>query len=252
MASLLYIFPHPDDESFGPAPALARQRRAGHDVHLLTLTRGEATAQRERLGYSKSEMAEARYQEMQNVARALDLSSLTVLEYPDGELAELDPLLLEEEIAAHVHERAPDVVITYPVHGISGHPDHLVSHAVVKRVVCALRRDGTAYPKRLAFFTLPPAPDDADRPAHLQHSPSPLIDCRVPVSEADLEAGREALDCYVTYRPVVEAHQPLRSVEDGVSFELFGEAHEPVLSNLLDELPSSDPPPAAPPPSSRG
>jgi len=247
MASLLYIFPHPDDESFGPAPALARQRRAGHDVHLLTLTRGEATTQRERLGYSKAEMAEARYQEMQDVAAALDLSSLSVLEYPDGELAELDPLVLEEAVAAHVHERAPDVVVTYPVHGISGHPDHLVSHAVVKRVVCALRRDGTAYPKRLAFFTLPPAPEDADRPEHLQHSPSALIDCRIPVSEADLEAGREALDCYVTYRPVVEAHQPLRSVEDGVSFELFGESREPLLTSLLDELPSSDPPSVPPP-----
>ena len=248
MASLLYIFPHPDDESFGPAPALARQRRAGHDVHLLTLTRGEATSQRERLGYSKTEMAEARYREMQDVARALDLSSLTVLEYPDGELAELDPLVLEEEVAAHVHERAPDVVVTYPVHGISGHPDHLVSHAVVKRVVCALRRDGTAYPKRLAFFTLPPAPEGADRPEHLQHSPSTLIDCRVPVSAADLEAGREALDCYVTYRPVVEAHQPLRSVKDGVSFELFGETHDPMLSDLLAELSSSSSPSFASPP----
>jgi LmbE family N-acetylglucosaminyl deacetylase len=247
MASLLYIFPHPDDESFGPAPALARQRRAGHDVHLLTLTRGEATSQRERLGYSKAEMADARYQEMQDVGRALDLSSLTVLEYPDGELAELDPLILEEEIASHLHEHAPDVVVTYPVHGISGHPDHLVSHAVVKRVVCALRRDGTAYPTRLAFFTLPPAPEDADRPEHLQSSPPTLIDCKVPVSEADLEVAREALDCYVTYRPVVEAHQPLRSVEDGVSFELFGERHEPVLSGLVDELPSSDPPSLDPP-----
>jgi hypothetical protein len=67
------------------------------------------------------------------------------------------------------------------------------------------------------------------------------------VSEADLEAGREALDCYVTYRPVVEAHQPLRSVEDGVSFELFGERHEPSLSSLLNELPSSDPSSFAPP-----
>jgi len=252
MASLLYIFPHPDDESFGPAPALAQQRRAGHDVHLLTLTRGEATSQRERLGYSKAEMADARYQEMQDVARALDLTSLTVREYPDGELAELDPLVLEEEVAAHLHEHAPDVVVTYPVHGISGHPDHLVSHAVVKRVVCALRRDGVAYPKRLAFFTLPPAPSDADRPEHLQHSPPTLIDCRMPVSEADLDAGREALDCYVTYRPVVEAHQPLRSVQDGVSFELFGEHHEPVLSSLLDALPSSEEPSFRPPRPSTG
>jgi LmbE family N-acetylglucosaminyl deacetylase len=246
MASLLYIFPHPDDESFGPAPVLDRQRRAGHDVHLLTLTRGEATSQRERLGYSKAQMAEARYQEMQDVADVLDLTSLTVLEYPDGALAELNPLVLEDEIGARIHDLAPDVVVTYPVHGVSGHPDHLVCHAVTKRVACALRRDGVAYPKRLAFFTLLPAPEDDERPDHLQHSPAGLIDCVVPVSDADLDAGREALDCYATYQPVIEAQRPLRTVKDGVAFELYGERHDPRLSDLLDGLEDRDDSPFAP------
>lgn len=236
MATVLYVFPHPDDECFGPAPALARQRRAGHEVHLLTLTRGEATAQRERLGYSKTEMAEARYQEMQNVADALDLTSLTVLEYPDGNLAELNPLVLEDEIAEHVHAVEPDVLVTYPVHGVSGHPDHLVSHAVVKRLACALQADGVSHPRRLAFFTLPPPSEDADRPAHLRHSPSGLIDCVVPVDETDLDTAREALHCYETYRPVIEEHRPLESVTDGVCFELFGEDHAPPLTSLLDAI----------------
>ncbi|MCS3612696.1 PIG-L deacetylase family protein [Salinibacter ruber] len=239
MASLLYVFPHPDDECFGPVPALAQQRRTGHEVHLLTLTRGEATSQRERLGYSKADMAAARYEEMQGVAATLDLSSLTVLEYPDGGLAELNPLVLEDEVTAHIHAHEPDVVVTYPVHGISGHPDHLVAHAVVKRAVCALRRDGAAAPRRLAFYTLPPA-DDADRPPHLTHSPPTLIDCQVPIRDEDLETGREALHCYETYRPVIEEHRPLDTIGDRVSFELFAETHDPPLSSLLDRLPALD------------
>ncbi|PQJ33562.1 GlcNAc-PI de-N-acetylase [Salinibacter sp. 10B] len=243
MASLLYIFPHPDDECFGPAPAIARQRRHGHDVHLLTLTRGEATSQRERLGYSKEEMAETRHQEMQDVADALDLSSLTVWEYPDGQLAELDPLVLEDEIARQIHETEPDVVVTYPVHGVSGHPDHLVTHAVVKRVVCALRRDGVTYPKRLAFFTLPPAPDDASRPPHLQHSPLPLVDCVVSADDVDFSTARAALECYATYLPVIEKQKPLQTVADGVNFELFGESYEPPLSELVEKLETSNPSP---------
>ena len=242
MATILYIFPHPDDECFGPAPALARQRREGHEVHLLTLTQGEATSQRERLGYSKEEMGETRYEEMQNVAEALDLSSLTVREYPDGQLAELNPLVLEEEVAGAIHETEPDVVVTYPVHGISGHPDHLVTHGVVKRVVCALQADGASHPRRLAFFTLAPPSEDDDRPAHLRHSPSSLIDCVVEPEEADVETAREALYCYETYRPVIEKHQPLRSVEDGISFELFGEAYDPPLPSLLDALEAADGP----------
>lgn len=30
----LYIFPHPDDESFGPAPAISAQLRRGFEVYL--------------------------------------------------------------------------------------------------------------------------------------------------------------------------------------------------------------------------
>jgi hypothetical protein len=32
---ILYVFPHPDDESFGPARAMAAQKRQGHAVYLL-------------------------------------------------------------------------------------------------------------------------------------------------------------------------------------------------------------------------
>lgn len=236
MASFLYVFPHPDDECFGPAPGIVRQRREDHDVHLLTLTRGEATSQRERLGYSKEQMAETRYQEMQDVASVLDLTSLTVLKYPDGRLTELNPLVLEDEVADRIHAVEPDVVVTYPVHGVSGHPDHLTTHAVVKRVACTLRADGAATPRRLAFFTLPPPTEDDDRPEHLLHSPPELIDCELPVEDTDVATARKALAEYETYRPVIEEQRPLDDV-DRLWYELFAENHSPPLSNLLEELP---------------
>ncbi|WP_022836198.1 PIG-L deacetylase family protein [Salisaeta longa] len=235
MASVLFVFPHPDDESFGPGPALARLRREGHAVHLLTLTRGEATSQRERLGYSKEEMGAVRAREMEAVAGALDLSSLTVLQYPDGELAAGDPLALEATIEEHVEARRPDVVVTYPVHGISGHPDHLVTHAVVKRVVAKRWRDGRAVPRRLAFFVLPPT--DGDRPEHLQSTPEAAIGACMAVTDDDLARGHAALACYETYAPVIEAQQPLQQVTDGVCFQLWGEAAGPRRTHLLEQLP---------------
>lgn len=241
MASILYVFPHPDDESFGPAPLLARQQRQGHDVHLLTLTRGEATSQRKRLGLSKEDMAQTRYEEMMNVADVLDLASIRVLQYPDGGLAETNPLMLEDTVAEHLHRTEADVVVTYPVHGVSGHPDHLVTHAVVKRVVCTFVREGLPYPRRLAFFTLPAPGDNADRPSHLQHSPDGLIDCVVELSDDDVAAGKEALQCYVTYQPVIEEHQPIDALGGRVHLEMFGEAFDPVASALLDDLPAGAP-----------
>src|SRR5690606_8865113 len=89
LLTFLYVFPHPDDESFGPAPAMARQVREGHAVHLLTLTRGGATKQRHRLGLSVEAMGEVRKREMDAVARTLGLDTLAVLDLPDGGLAAL-------------------------------------------------------------------------------------------------------------------------------------------------------------------
>ncbi|HET6568406.1 MAG TPA: PIG-L family deacetylase [Rhodothermales bacterium] len=235
MGRILYVFPHPDDEAFGPGPVLARQRRQGHEVSLLTLTRGEATRQRTKFGFSKAEMGQVRYEEMQCTARVLDLNSMTVLEFPDGGLPELDPAVLADAIRTCVEGIRPEVVVTYPVHGISGHPDHLAGHAVVKQVFCDLRRDGAGYLKRLAFFTLSTRPKPG-RPGHLKGSPREAIDCIVPIEKADMDTGRELLQCYKTYQAVVSEHNPLAQVEDGVAFEFFQEDFTPPVDDLFAEL----------------
>ena len=54
---ILYIFPHPSDEAFGPAAAIHKQIEAGHEVGLLTLTKGESSISRISLGISKQELA---------------------------------------------------------------------------------------------------------------------------------------------------------------------------------------------------
>ena len=61
---ILYIFPHPDDESFGPALAISKQKRNGDEVFLLTLTKGGATKQRHKYNYSIEEMGKVRKKEM--------------------------------------------------------------------------------------------------------------------------------------------------------------------------------------------
>lgn len=235
MPRILYVFPHPDDESFGPAPALAKQEREGHAVHLLTLTRGEATTQRQKHGFSKEEMGRARYEEMQNVAEALGLAGLTVLDFPDGGLAGLDPRALEEAVARQIQETAPDVVVTYAAHGVSGHADHLAGHAVVKRAFC-IARERENGPRRLALFTLSEN-GGADRPAHLTASPAEAIGCVVRFSEEDHARAERALACYETYQSVIAKHQPLRQVAEGVPFELFQETFSPPLGDLFARLP---------------
>lgn len=238
---LLYVFPHPDDESFGPALAIARQRRDGDEVHLLTLTRGGATKQRRRLGLSIEEMGAVRVREMARVEEVLGLASLTVLDLPDGGLARLDPREVEAPIAAALDRLLPDVLVTYAVHGISGHPDHLVAHAVVKRLFCERRGapgapgpSGT--PGRLALFTLLPPEDGQPDPMRLGTSKPEEIGCAVEVGDEEVEMARRALACYETYREVIERHDPLARIGRRVHFELFGERVERPLSGLGEGL----------------
>lgn len=233
--TLLYIFPHPDDESFGPAPVMARQVREGHDVHLLTLTKGGATGVRHDLGLSVEEMGERREQEMACVADALGIE-LTVLDFPDGALVDLDPRDLENVIGRKIKAVRPDVVVTYAYHGNSGHSDHLATHAVVKRAYCAACDELAARsPRRLAFFTLVEG-EFGDAPAHLKGSPRGDLGAVLRFTEEDRAKAEAALACYETYAEVIAEHKPLEKVEKGVGFVLFGETHDAPLDSLTDDL----------------
>lgn len=227
---ILYIFPHPDDESFGPALAISAQRHAGHEVHLLTLTRGGATRQRHRLGLSVEEMGALRFEEMKKVAQVLDLNGMEVLDYPDGKLKEINPRDLELVIKGHAGTVRPEIVVTYPVHGISGFHDHLVTHAVVKSSFCELR-ESQNWLRRLAFFTLAPSPVP-DPLFQLQTSSEEEIDCAVEVDDTDVDTAAKALACYETYQETIEQADPLGRTGKTIFFEIFGERHDPPLSDL--------------------
>ncbi|WP_445666256.1 PIG-L deacetylase family protein [Fodinibius sp. AD559] len=232
---ILYVFPHPDDESFGPAPAIAAQRRKSHEVYLLTLTKGEATKQRFRLGINKKEMGEIRYKEMQCVEKALDLNGMTVLDLPDSGLKEMDPADIEKVIHKQIQEIKPDVLVTYAVHGISGFEDHLVSHAVVKSVYCNLKREEFDYPKRLAFFTHY-SESEGDGKFNLTSSKQDDIDCWIEANEDDYQKFLSALDCYETYQEVIEDSNVKEEVGYRVPFEIFQENFDPPLTDLGDQL----------------
>lgn len=232
---ILYVFPHPDDESFGPAPAIAAQRRKGHEVYLFTLTKGEATKQRFRLGITKREMGEIRYQEMQCVEEVLELNGMTVFDLPDSGLKEMDPADIKEVIRKQVEKIQPDVLVTYAIHGISGFEDHLVSHAVVKSVYCDMRREGYSYPKRLAFFTHY-SEKEGEGKFNLTSSKQRDIDCWVEANEEDYQKFLSALDCYETYQEVIEDSNVKEEVGYRIPFEIFQEDFDPPLTDLGDQL----------------
>ena len=230
---ILYVFPHPDDESFGPARAIAAQTRAGHAVSLLTLTRGGATRERFKLGLSVEQMGAVRAREMEQVAQVLELSDLTILDFPDSGLKEMDPRVLEEAVAHHIREMRPQILVTYPVHGISGFHDHLVTHAVVKRVYTHLATAGNTPLCRLAFVTLTEEQARISSGRHrLSGSSDEDVDCLMKVEEVDMQAFREALDAYVTYEAMIRETGIKDSLDDVVAFEFFRESFHPPAGSL--------------------
>jgi LmbE family N-acetylglucosaminyl deacetylase len=231
---ILYVFPHPDDESFGPARAMATQRRHRHEVYLLTLTRGEATKVRHKFGWTSEQMGAARHREMQDVKTTLELAGMRILDLPDGQLKELDPWKVEEVIREETLRVKPHVVVTFPIHGISGFHDHIVTHAAVTRVYLELRGLEHPWLQRLAFFTVAAAP--ANFPWHVNITKPEEIDCTFDASEADMERFHKALDCYVTYADVIAATKIHEVFGTDVHFEIFREDHKPPLRDLCEGL----------------
>lgn len=237
---ILYIFPHPDDESFGPAGAIHQQVNDGHEVHLLTLTKGGATQARHKLGLSIQEMGEIRHKEMLKVKEVLRISGFTILDYPDSGLKELDPRVLEKEVEKEIQKVKPNIVVTYPVHGGSGYHDHLVTYAVVKRVFLSMKDEGADHLKRLAFFTMPdsgkPTFNDNSGWPRLKLSEKELIDVITPLNERDIEVMKNALLCYETYQEMVEKTGVIEKIGHKVHFEVAFEEHEPPLKKLTDKI----------------
>ena len=232
---ILYVFPHPDDESFGPGPAMSKQRREGYEVYLLTLTKGGATRQRFKYGHSIEEMGEVRCQEMQDVAKVLDLSGMEILDFPDSGLKEADPRELEESVREEIERRKPQVVVTYPVHGISGFHDHLITHAVVKRVFVAMK-ESSSYLRRLAFHTILEEQAQGSKHFRLSSSTSQEIDCVFEVDPEDVENGRRALDCYVTFQETIEKTGIRDHLSSQVAFEFFQEEYDPPVGDVFEGI----------------
>lgn len=231
---ILYIFPHPDDEAFGPSRAMAAQRRAGHEVYLLTLTRGEATSLRHKFGWTLEEMGAARHREMQDVRETLDLTDMIVLNFPDGKLKELDPWTIEGPVREEILRVRPHVVVTFPVHGISGFHDHIVTHTTVTRAYLELLGPERPWLQRLAYFTLVTAPEPF--PWHVNVTKPEEIDCSFEVTDAEMKKYHDALDCYTTYAEVIAKTGIHDVFRKDVHFEIFREDCKPPLPDLFTGL----------------
>ncbi len=143
---LLFVFPHPDDESFGPGGTIARYGYEGVAVHYACATRGEVgpvipgllkpfehLPDDQRLGA-------LREGELRCAAEKLGLTGLHLLGYRDSGMTggadnhdprafiNADPNQVTGQLVKLIRTIQPQVIVTFDPFGGYGHPDHIFAH----------------------------------------------------------------------------------------------------------------------------
>lgn len=155
---LMCIIAHPDDESLGMGPALARYAAQGVELSVICATRGE----RGWFGEADKNpgleaLGKLREQELRAAAHVLQITDLHLLDYIDGELAQVNPVEAIGELTAHIRRFRPQVVITFDPFGAYGHPDHIaVCQWTSAALVAAAAPDYAASMGRSPALPAPP------------------------------------------------------------------------------------------------
>ena len=136
--TLLGIFAHPDDESFGPGGTLARYAAEGVNVHVIIATDGIAgSVEDESYRQTHESLAQVRSTELANAALALGITTIWSFPYRDSGMRgapenQHPQALIQQpieqlmaEISEYIQRLRPDVIITHDPFGGYGHPDHI-------------------------------------------------------------------------------------------------------------------------------
>ncbi len=124
-AKLLAVFAHPDDETFRCGGTLAILAQWGVHVHILTFTRGQAGSCGQPPVCTQEDLGVVRTAELQCSCQALGLEPPAVLDYEDRALEGVSQKEGAAQIFALIQTVRPQVLLTWPLHGLSGHPDHI-------------------------------------------------------------------------------------------------------------------------------
>lgn len=143
---ILCISAHPDDELYA-AGLLAKYASEGHDVHILTTTRGEGGSSGDPPLADRAGLPAVREAEGRAAARILGARAVRYLPFvdpvpgPNRAWKAADATLDEfsAAIAGVLDELRPDVVITHGSGGEYGHPQHLFTHQATFAALVRLR-----------------------------------------------------------------------------------------------------------------
>ncbi|SEN27223.1 PIG-L deacetylase family protein [Lihuaxuella thermophila] len=149
VSNILYIFAHPDDETFACGGTIAHFASTGKTRQVLyCATHGEAG----KTGgiCAPEELGNVRVLELKQAARILGLDHLIIRNYGDGKLHKQPAEGLVQDLRDVMEQEKPDLIITFPPSGISGHKDHkMIQQAALEAV------KKTSFSTKLYYIVIP-------------------------------------------------------------------------------------------------
>lgn len=205
--ALLAVFAHPDDEVYRPGGTLALLARRGLRVHVLAATRGEAGSCGDPPLCQADELAAVRERELRCACAALGIQPPRLLDYGDGTLADVNEEVAVTRVMAAVEEFSPQILLTWPPDGLSGHPDHVAVSRWTTLVFQRAEVWGPDAPVALYHVVLPCSVAQSLGMSHLHTVPDGQVTLAVDVTPV-WEEKLAAIRCHRTQMgasPILQA-----------------------------------------------
>ena len=195
--SCMCVFAHPDDETFRCGGTLALLANSGVSVNILCLTSGQAGSCGTPPICTPEELGEVRKKELRCSCKTLGLEKPIILDYPDGDLELASQTEIENLIQEHVERIHPQIILTWPLDGLSGHPDHrIVSTCTTQVFNCMMRVDKNNL-KALYYLAVPRSIAAAMGMNSLSALPDETISVEMDVRTV-LDRKMAAIECHRT------------------------------------------------------
>ena len=146
MATAVFIYAHPDDETFGAAGTICLLRSKGWRVVLACATLGEQGKCGDPALCSREELGAVRARELREAAGVLDISSIHLLGYQDKALADVPRDEIRRKLVGILRAETPERVFTFDPNGFNAHPDHVAISRFASDAVAAAA-DARWYPE---------------------------------------------------------------------------------------------------------
>lgn len=151
------IFAHPDDEAFGPSGALLLEAQDGAELHLITLTNGDAGTNPDQ----HKQLGDVRLQEWRAAGKIIGAHTMHHLGLHDGALDNETMLHAAhsiEVLVSHVLDKQDSSTeiefMTLDLNGMTGHIDHIVAARAACLAFYRLKAHDTRL-SRIRFACLP-------------------------------------------------------------------------------------------------